>query len=285
MFAESLNLVNRLIILTILTVNIAALDQLHHPQSQHSAFIVPNLVETDRHTNNQRNTEDYLNQNDSKQSNHSDHLKHVVKSDKDETDNIFGSATADKPEDNDTTSTKIIIGCIVYSITIWTIIGNVFVIVAILTNRQLKQNGMSNLLIGNLAIGDLLLGLTVLPFSATLTTFKHWVFGEILCDLWLSIDVLCSTASIWGLLVISLDRFIATNHPMLYRKQQKKSVRIVLMYCTIAWLISIIVSLAPFIFNRGSGKGEKSGLRKIQNSTDQYECVLFQTPSFVIGSR
>lgn len=165
---------------------------------------------------------------------------------------------------------------------VWTIIGNIFVIIAILTNKQLKQSGMSNFLIGNLAISDLLLGITVLPFSATLTTFKHWVFGKILCDIWLSIDVLCSTASIWSLLVISLDRYIATNHPILYRKQQQNGLRIVVLYCTMAWFISIVTSLAPLMYNSGEGQ---SGLKLIPNSTDQYECVLFQTPSFVIVSR
>lgn len=72
---------------------------------------------------------------------------------------------------------KLFIGFILYSITIWTIIGNIIVCVIVVTNRQLKQGGMSNFLIGNLALSDLLLGITVLPFSATLSTFKTWFFG------------------------------------------------------------------------------------------------------------
>lgn len=72
---------------------------------------------------------------------------------------------------------RLLIGFLLYSITIWTIIGNIIVCVIVLTNRQLKQGGMSNFLIGNLALSDLLLGLTVLPFSATLSTFKTWLFG------------------------------------------------------------------------------------------------------------
>lgn len=143
--------------------------------------------------------------------------------------------------------------------------------------------------------------------------------GKILCDLWLSIDVLCSTASIWALLVISLDRYIATNHPIRYRKQ-KNSIKIAIIYCTVSWVISIIISLGPLIFissdelppppselasmanssttrsgalhngggNKNGGGGpassaKKSGLRQIENSTD-FECVLFQSPSFVILS-
>lgn len=173
-------------------------------------------------------------------------------------------------------------GVLLYSLTIWTIIGNIFVCIAILTNKQLKQGGMSNFLIGNLALSDLLLGITVLPFSATLTTFKSWLFGKILCDLWLSIDVLCSTASIWGLLVIALDRYIATNHPIRYRKQ-KNSIKIAILYCTISWLISITISLGPLIFVGSDDDAKKSGLKQMENSTE-FECVLFQTPSYVILS-
>jgi hypothetical protein len=75
----------------------------------------------------------------------------------------------------------ILIGFLLYSLTIWTIIGNIIVCVIVLTNKQLKQGGMSNFLIGNLALSDLLLGLTVLPFSATYATFKTWMFGTFCC--------------------------------------------------------------------------------------------------------
>ena len=191
---------------------------------------------------------------------------------------------------------QIIIGILLYSLTIWTIIGNIFVVIAIFTNKQLKQGGMSNFLIGNLAISDLLLGLTVLPFSATYSTFNIWPFGKILCDVWLSIDVLCCTASIWGLLVISLDRYIATNHPIRYRKQ-KNSIKIAIIYCTVSWLISIIISLGPLSFSKDNSEAddfnylenepkppEKThAYKRIENTTD-YECVLFHSPSFVILS-
>ncbi len=112
---------------------------------------------------------------------------------------------------------QVLVGTFLYTLTVWTILGNIIILIAISTNKQLKQNGTSNILIGNLAFSDLLLGVTVLPFSATFSTFKIWPFGQLICDMWLSIDVLCCTASIWGLLMIALDRYIATNHPIKYR--------------------------------------------------------------------
>ena len=108
---------------------------------------------------------------------------------------------------------QILTGLILYALTTWTILGNIFILIAISTNKQLKQNGTSNILIGNSAFSDLLLGVTVLPFSAILSTFKilqtangHLPFSQVVCDIWLSIDVLCCTASIWGLLMIAFDR-------------------------------------------------------------------------------
>jgi hypothetical protein len=91
----------------------------------------------------------------------------------------------------------VFIGIILFTITIWTIVGNTLVIIAFIIDKQIRQGGMSNYLILNLAISDLLLGIGVLPFSASYSTFGIWYFGRILCEIWLVIDVLCSTASIW----------------------------------------------------------------------------------------
>lgn len=194
----------------------------------------------------------------------------------------------------------ILIGTFLYSLTLWTIFGNILVVIALFTNKKLKQGGMSNYLIGNLALSDLLLGLTVMPFSATLDTFDVWPFGTVLCEIWLSIDVLCCTASIWGLLVISLDRFIATNRPILYMKH-KNNITLAIVYCTISWFISISISLGPLLFRSADTKNDLTNASHQNNNDTNYlrknamsilenpnvttfECVLFHTPSFVILS-
>lgn len=95
----------------------------------------------------------------------------------------------------------ILVGIILFTITVWTILGNILVILAFVLDKQIRQGGMSNYLIINLAISDLLLGIAVLPFSASYSTFAFWYFGKYLCEFWLAIDVLCSTASIWVSLI------------------------------------------------------------------------------------
>ncbi len=105
----------------------------------------------------------------------------------------------------------VFIGIILFTITIWTIVGNTLVIIAFIIDKQIRQGGMSNYLILNLAISDLLLGIGVLPFSASYSTFGIWYFGRILCEIWLVIDVLCSTASIWVYFISKYIFFVNTN--------------------------------------------------------------------------
>jgi len=60
---------------------------------------------------------------------------------------------------------------------------------------------------------------TVLPLSAAYECLGRWVFGRVVCDTWLVVDVLYCTASIWNLCVIAADRFTATMFPIWYRER------------------------------------------------------------------
>lgn len=68
------------------------------------------------------------------------------------------------------------------------IVGNILVILSVACNRHLQT--VTNYFIVNLAIADLLLSTTVLPFSATLEVLGFWVFGRIFCNIWAAVDVL-----------------------------------------------------------------------------------------------
>ena len=161
-------------------------------------------------------------------------------------------------------------------ITCITIFGNLLVLVALYRFKKLRS--MSNCLIGNLAVSDLLLALSVLPISTTTDLVGHWVFGELLCIIWLCIDVLCCTASIWGLCTIAVDRYQATCYPVWYH-ENKSSTR-ALVYIIFVWLFSIIVSVAPFI-----GWREMIPMFYQYNAEiNKQDCVLFMSESYVVYS-
>ncbi|VEN60469.1 unnamed protein product [Callosobruchus maculatus] len=81
----------------------------------------------------------------------------------------------------------------------------------------------TNYFIVSLAVADCLVGLVVMPFSALYEVLGHtWFFGAEWCDVWRSLDVLFSTASILNLCVISLDRYWAITDPIAYPMRMTK---------------------------------------------------------------
>uniref|UniRef100_T1IQI9 G-protein coupled receptors family 1 profile domain-containing protein n=1 Tax=Strigamia maritima TaxID=126957 RepID=T1IQI9_STRMM len=120
-----------------------------------------------------------------------------------------------------------------------TIFGNVLVMLAVTRERYLHT--VTNYFIVSLAMADCLVGALVMPFSAVHEVMhKVWVFGQDWCDLWHSLDVLASTASILNLCVISLDRYWAITDPIAYpsRMTTKCATGLIVLVWVCAALIS-----------------------------------------------
>ena len=72
------------------------------------------------------------------------------------------------------------------------ILGNVFVITAIIIERTLRTVG--NYLVLSLAVTDLMVACLVMPIGAVYEVTQEWNMGVKLCEIWNFIDVLCCTA-------------------------------------------------------------------------------------------
>ncbi|OWF40698.1 5-hydroxytryptamine receptor-like [Mizuhopecten yessoensis] len=121
-----------------------------------------------------------------------------------------------------------------------TIIGNVFVIAAILMEKSLQ--GVSNYLILSLAVTDLMVAVLVMPISLVNQVSIFWYLGAHLCDMWICFDVLCCTASILHLVAISLDRFWAVSNIDYIRRRCAKQICIMI---AIVWVVAAIISIPP----------------------------------------
>ncbi|XP_018025412.1 5-hydroxytryptamine receptor 2A [Hyalella azteca] len=135
-------------------------------------------------------------------------------------------------------ATSVVLGVMILT----TVIGNVFVIAAILLERNLQQ--VANFLIVSLAVADLMVACLVMPLGAVYEISREWVLGPELCDMWTSSDVLCCTASILHLVAIALDRYWAVTQ-VDYIQARRNGKRIGIMILLV-WLTAVIVSMAPF---------------------------------------
>nr|XP_029517567.1 alpha-1B adrenergic receptor-like isoform X2 [Oncorhynchus nerka] len=160
------------------------------------------------------------------------------------------------------------LGFVLGAFIVFAIVGNILVILAVMTNRHLRTP--TNYFIINLAIADLLLGTTVLPVSATLEILNYWVFGRIFCDIWAAVDVLCCTASIMSLCVISIDRYIGVSHPLQYPSIVTEKRALLAMLGV--WVLSVVISIGPLL-------GWKQ-----PPSPDNTVCLITEEPFYALFS-
>ncbi|CCD65696.1 Dopamine receptor 4 [Caenorhabditis elegans] len=136
-----------------------------------------------------------------------------------------------------------------FSICLLTVAGNCLVVIAVCTKKYLRNP--TGYLIISLAIADLIVGVIVMPMNSLFEIANHtWLFGLMMCDVFHAMDILASTASIWNLCVISLDRYMAGQDPIGYR--DKVSKRRILMAILSVWVLSAILSFPGIIWWRTS---------------------------------
>ncbi|KAI8117448.1 5-hydroxytryptamine receptor 2A [Lucilia cuprina] len=161
-------------------------------------------------------------------------------------------------------ATSVVLGLMI----LITIIGNVFVIAAIILERNLQN--VANYLVASLAVADLFVACLVMPLGAVYEISQGWILGPELCDIWTSIDVLCCTASILHLVAIAVDRYWAvTNIDYIHSRTSRR----VFLMIFFVWTAAVIVSLAPQF-----GWKDPDYLQRIE----QQKCMVSQDIAYQI---
>ncbi|XP_074838006.1 alpha-1A adrenergic receptor [Carettochelys insculpta] len=162
----------------------------------------------------------------------------------------------------------ILLGIILGGLIIFGVLGNILVILSVACHRHLQS--VTHYYIINLAVADFLLTSTVLPFSATLEILGYWIFGRIFCNIWAAVDVLCCTASIMSLCVISIDRYIGVSYPLRYPAimTEKRGFLALLS----VWALSLVISIGPLF-------GWKEPAPE-----DETICQITEEPGYVLFS-
>ncbi|NXJ70858.1 DRD1C protein, partial [Rostratula benghalensis] len=122
-----------------------------------------------------------------------------------------------------------------------TLLGNTLVCVAVVKFRHLRSK-VTNFFVISLAVSDLLVAILVMPWKAATQVAGFWPFGAF-CDVWVAFDIMCSTASILNLCIISMDRYWAISNPFCY--QRKMTQRVAFIMIGVAWLLSLLISFIP----------------------------------------
>lgn len=136
-----------------------------------------------------------------------------------------------------------LITIILSTITLGTIIGNILVCIAVCLVRKLRRP--CNYLLVSLAVSDLCVAILVMPIAMIHEVSGEWKFGTVICDIWVSFDVLACTASILNLCAISLDRYWAITKPLEYGV--KRTPRRMTLCVILVWAAAACISLPPLL--------------------------------------
>uniref|UniRef100_A0AAU7LKH0 5-hydroxytryptamine receptor n=1 Tax=Girardia tigrina TaxID=6162 RepID=A0AAU7LKH0_GIRTI len=148
--------------------------------------------------------------------------------------------------------TMTIICTLLIVIIIWTIAGNVLVMVTIVTELNIKNS--SNHLIFSLAVTDLFVAVAVMPLSAIKEVSIKWWLGLELCDIWIFTDVLTCTASIFHLVVIAIDRYLSITKLTYNRNRSSFSTTGMI---AASWIAAALVSVPSRFYLQRNNVKEK----------------------------
>ncbi|ELW48914.1 Histamine H3 receptor [Tupaia chinensis] len=98
----------------------------------------------------------------------------------------------------------------------------------------------NNFFLLNLAISDFFVGAFCIPLYVPYVLTGRWTFGRGLCKLWLVVDYLLCTSSVFNIVLISYDRFLSVTRAVSYRAQQgdtRRAVRKMVLVWVLAFLL------------------------------------------------
>ncbi|KAH3868097.1 hypothetical protein DPMN_031236 [Dreissena polymorpha] len=122
------------------------------------------------------------------------------------------------------------------------LLGNIFVIVAIIKFKSLRT--LTNYFLLNLTVGDILVILVCIPVTLGSTVYKKWIYGQVLCKLTPFCQGTAVAVSVLSLLFICVSRCFAIYKPLrakiIFSKHNVKFMIIVI------WLLSF-GSMCPLL--------------------------------------
>ena len=152
---------------------------------------------------------------------------------------------------------KIIVPIIFGIIFVLGLAGNILVISVIVINQQMRST--TNILIFSLALADLCFIIFCVPFTAAAYVIPLYPFGEVWCKIYQYLIYVCAYASVYTLVVMSLDRYLAVVHPISSMRYRTKLNAILVV--VVIWVL-ILLGNIPLLIDHGLHDYDYAGLRR-----------------------
>ncbi|XP_077999727.1 RYamide receptor-like [Glandiceps talaboti] len=129
-------------------------------------------------------------------------------------------------------------------IVLLSVLGNTLAICILAFANHVRTNFNSFLI--NLAVSDLVMAIVCIPFTAINSIIGWWPFGGFACTFIVYVQQVTVTVSIYTLMVIGVDRYMAVVHPLRGRTSALKNFIVI----AVIWVVSMIMSTAQLVTAR-----------------------------------
>lgn len=116
------------------------------------------------------------------------------------------------------------------------LVGNTLVCTAIYKTRKLRTK--TNYYLVSLAVADIMVGVFSVPYWIYFRLVNPGV-NTVAYKVYITYDILCGTASIINLVMISLERCISVTEPAIHRNLSRKTISLTI---AAAWIYALIVA-------------------------------------------
>ncbi|GAB0100461.1 G protein-coupled receptor, rhodopsin-like [Sergentomyia squamirostris] len=120
--------------------------------------------------------------------------------------------------------------------------GNLIVVWIVLAHKRMRT--VTNYFIVNLSIADAMVSTLNVTFNYTYMLNAHWPFGTIYCKISQFVAILSICASVFTLMAISIDRYMAIMDPL----RPRMGKRTTLCIAAIIWIVGVILSCPMLVF-------------------------------------
>ncbi|XP_022703771.1 tachykinin-like peptides receptor 99D isoform X1 [Varroa jacobsoni] len=138
-----------------------------------------------------------------------------------------------------------VIWCILFSVMIVVAAcGNLIVIWIVLAHKRMRT--VTNYFIVNLSIADTMVSTLNVIFNFTFMLRSEWWFGEWYCKFSNFVALVSVSASVFTLMAISIDRYMAIMHPLHPRMSRMMTLNIALCI----WLLAGLLACPQYVYSR-----------------------------------
>ncbi|CAG7825145.1 unnamed protein product, partial [Allacma fusca] len=145
---------------------------------------------------------------------------------------------------------------IILSIGVLIIVTNVIIIATFITAPGPREVLTYYLL--SLSVADLLAGVLVVPLSVYPTLIQQWVYGDVICKVSGYLGAILWTASIYTLMWMSVDRYVAVRKPIRYEVVQTRTR--IQCWVAVSWCSALMLCCPPLLGFRGADFDKESSV-------------------------